>query len=116
MEKCIKDYDPNNEQLRTEVRKLVFNGCSIKKAAKLLNIEIPAACRYVGDYDKVYNRNYMTASRKGYTKEEMEVKIAKLILDGMGFIEVGKLLNIDNVSVKRYFLNCIRARLKSDDL
>lgn len=116
MKKCLSEYDSSNEVLKVEIRKMISNGASVKKIASLLKLEIPTVCAYIDNFDRIYHKNYLTASRKGLTKEELEVKITKLILEGKGFGEVGKLLNIDMVSVKRYFLNCIRARLKSDDL
>lgn len=116
MEKCIREYDPNNEKLKIEIRQMISNGASIHKISSMLGFEIPTVCAYIDNFDRIYSKTYLTATRKGLTKEELEIKITKLILDGMGLIEVGKLLNIDNVSVKRYFLNCVRARLKSNEL
>lgn len=116
MEKCIEEYDENNLELRTEIRMLIAKGVSAKRIAVLLELEIPTVCLYIGDYEEIYKKGYLVAQRAGFTKDEMEVKITKMILDGSGFNEVSRVLGINQSSVKRYFLRCVRDRLKSSDL
>lgn len=116
MDKCLKEYDENNENLKLEIRKFISQGASVHKISEILLLEIPTICLYIGDFDQNYNRQYLSAVRKGLTKEELEIKVSKLILDGKSFTETSEILSLDLVSVKRYFLNCIRARLKSSDL
>ena len=50
------------------------------------------------------------------TKEELEIEITKAILDGEDFVDVAKRTGLVLESVKRYFLRCVRRRLKSSDL
>ena len=116
MEKCIKEYNPNDEDLVRDVRLLLSKGASVKKIAELKGIEIPTVCMYIGDYDQVYRKSFLVAQRRGQTKEELEIDVTKLILDGMGFDEAARHLGINATSAKRYFLRCIRSKLKSSDL
>lgn len=74
-------------------------------------------CLYIGDYSKVYRKSYLVAQRRGETKEELEVKITKMVVEEeKGFNEVSRELMINESSVKRYFLRCIRRNLKDVEL
>lgn len=53
---------------------------------------------------------------QGKTKEELELEVTKLVLDGHGLLEVSDKLGITYTSAKRYFFRCIRKRFKSSDL
>lgn len=53
---------------------------------------------------------------KNIDKEELELEITKMILDGKDFCDVAKETRIVLESVKRYFFRCIRSRLKSCEL
>ena len=79
-------------------------------------MEVPSVIMYVGDYDDVNKKSFLVAQRQGLTKDELEIKVTKLVLDGMGFNEVSRELGINQTSVKRYFFRCVRANLKSEDL
>lgn len=116
MEKCLKEYDPTNKDLEKEIRCLIAEGVSAKRISELKNLEIPTVCLYIGDYDEIHRKSFLVAQRRGLTKEELEVQITKMILDGKGFNEVSRELSINESSVKRYFLRCIRSKLKSSDL
>ena len=116
MNKCIKEYLPDNEGLVREIRLLVAKGVSVKRVAELKSIEIPTVCMYIGDYDQVYRKSFLVAQRRGQTKEELEIDVTKLVLDGMGFDDAARHLSINSTSAKRYFLRCIRNRIKSSDL
>ena len=116
LDKCIREYDPLNECIKREVRILLSKGASVVKISELKSIEIPTVCMYIGDYDQVYRKAFLVAQRRGQTKEELEVDVTKLILDGMGFDEAARHLGINATSAKRYFLRCVRSRLKSKDL
>lgn len=116
MDKCEAEYDPNNENIKVKIRKLVAEGVSTKRIAELEGLEIPTVCLYIGEYDDVRKRSFLVAQRRGQTKEELEIQVTKLILDGKGFTEVSRQLSINETSVKRYFLRCIRSKIKSSDL
>lgn len=116
MEKCVAEYDPTNEALIKEVRLHISKGCSISKISEIFKIEIPTVLMYLGDYSDIHRKAFMVAQRQGLTKEELEVKVTKLVLDGKGFNEVSRELGINQSSVKRYFFRCIRSRIKSIDL
>lgn len=116
MEKCIEEYDPENEELIKIVRLYISKGCSIKKTSEIVGIEIPTTLMYIGEYDEIHRKSFLVAQRKGLTKDELEVKVTKLILDGMGFNEASRALGINATAAKRYFFRCIRARVKSSDI
>lgn len=111
MEKAIKDLEIDRS---TEIRKLLADKCSLAKACEILGIELPAGRVMLGDY--LENRVFTVASNQGKTKEELEIEVTKRILDGEGFRDVSNELGITYESTKRYFLRCVRERLKSSDL
>lgn len=111
MEKAIKDLETDKS---SEIRKLLADKCSLRKACEILDIEVPAGRVMLGDY--IETRSFSVACLRGKTKEELEVEITKMILDGKGFREVSNELGIVYESVKRYFFRCVRKRLKSSDL
>lgn len=116
MVKCIEEYDPQNFQLISTIRKMVAEKVSIQKIAEIKDLEVPTVVMYVGEFDDVYEREYLTATRRGLTKEELEIKVTKMVLDGMSDTDVGRALSISQTCVKRYFMRCVRKRLKSSDL
>lgn len=117
MEKCIKEVDSiDREQTAVEVRKLLSKGCSIYKISELLSLEIPTIMWSISNLEESMNAQYLCAVRKGLTKEGLEIMITKMVLDGKGFNEVSRELKMNEASVKRYFLRCVRAKLKSSDL
>lgn len=116
MEKCIKEYDDQDEDIKKKVRLTLAKGASVVKTAEILGLEVPSVIMYVGDYDDVNKKSFLVAQRQGLTKDELEIKVTKLVLDGMGFNEVSRELGINQTSVKRYFFRCVRANLKSEDL
>lgn len=111
MEKAIADL---NKDCKSELRKLLRESCSLRKACEILDIELPSGRLMLGEY--LDDRNFKVASLQGKTKSELEIEVSKLILDGKNFREVSNLLGITYESTKRYFLRCIRERLKSSDL
>ena len=88
----------------------------MNKIAELEGLEIPTVLLYLGNYTEVNRNTHLVAYRQGLTKEELEVKVTKLILDGKNFTEASKILSIDQTSAKRYFFKCIRRKFKSSDL
>ncbi len=116
MEKCLEEYDPEDEDLRHSVRLYISKGCSVRKASEILGLEEPTVIMYIGEFSEIFKKAFLVAYRQGMTKDELEVKVTRLILDGKGFNEVSRELNINQTSVKRYFFRCIRARLKSSDI
>ena len=116
MVKCIKEYRPKDEELRKKVRLLYAKNASVSKIAEMEGLEIPTVLLYLGNYTDVNKNTGLVAQRQGLTKDELEVKVTKLIIGGMGFREVSKILSIDQTSAKRYFFKCIRSKFKSSDL
>lgn len=116
MQKCKAEWAQQDEGTRNSIRKLIAEGVSAKKIAELKGLEIPTVCLYIGDYSKTYKKAYLVAQRRGETKEELEVKITKLVLGGKGFNEVSRELLVNEASVKRYFLRCVRRNLKDVEL
>ena len=117
MDKCKREWESQEEEVRKSIRQLIAEGVSAKKIAELKGLEIPTVCLYIGDYSKVYRKSYLVAQRRGETKEELEVKITKMVVDEeKGFNEVSRELMINEASVKRYFLRCIRRNLKDVEL
>lgn len=104
------------EKLSEELRDLVFRGASRKKACELLGIEWPVGSLILADFNKPGERAFSVARLNGKSQEEMERFITKEILDGKGFRQVSDETGICYESVKRYFLSCVRKRLKSSDL
>ena len=116
MPKCVAEYLPSNEELQKEIRLLIAKGVSAKKVAEIKGLEIPTVFLYLGDYQEIHKKSFLVAQRRGQTKEELEVQVTKRILDGAGFQEVSRELGINMLDVKRYFLRCVRQKLKSSDL
>lgn len=114
MNKCFLEYDPRNQELIKEVRKLVSTNVSFEKVAELYGLEIPTVSMLVGDYEE--NKTYIVATRRGVTKEELEIEITRLVLSGIGFNEVSKQMNIDETSIKRYFMRCVKRNLNPNKL
>ena len=114
MDKCIREYDPRNYDLIKEIRMLVSTNVSFHRVAELYNFEIPTVSMLVGDYED--SKDYLVASRRGITKEELEIQITKEILNGKGFFEVAKEIKIDETSTKRYFMRCVKRNLNPEKL
>lgn len=111
MEKAILDLEVDRAK---EIRILLADNCSLAKACTILDIELPAGRKMLGEY--LEDKSFSVAFMNNKTTEELEIEITKRILDGEGFREVSNSLGIVYESVKRYFFRCIRKRLKSSDL
>lgn len=106
----------NQEQASQQLRELISKGCSLKKAAELLNIEEPVA-EILNNNFNCSNKKFKVALQKGLTNEELEEIIAKDIIDfEMGFKDCAKKQGLTILNVQRYFLRYVRKRLKSNDL
>lgn len=116
MEKCLNEYFENDEDLRHEIRTLLAKGVSAKRIAELKGLELPTVSLYIGDYDQVYTKAFLVAQRRGLTKDELEKKVVKLVLEGQGFLEAARELSINETSAKRYFLRYVRANLDPNNL
>lgn len=112
MEKAMQDTLLPNKQL--DLRKLIADNCSLVKACKLLNIELPAGRFMLGSYKE--SRNFTVAHTQGKTARELEIEITKRVLDGEGFREISNSTGLVYETVKRYFFRCIRERVKSSEL
>lgn len=114
--KCLLEYDESDTDTQFEIRKLIAEGVSAKRIAELKGLEIPTVVLYIGDYDQVYSKGFLVAYRRGQTKEELEKEVTKKILRGQGFAEVSREMGINETSVKRYFLRCVRANLDYENI
>lgn len=106
----------NCEDVKVELRKLLARGCSFYKACELLKLELPSARIMLGDFNKVGERAFTAAINQGLSKEELEVEVTKRVLSGLGVVEVANDLGLTKESCYRYFLRCVRKRLKASDL
>ena len=111
-----KAYDEcqNMTHLVDDVRSLWWKGATLAKISEILGIEKVTARFFLGKYSE--DRSYGVAYNLQKTKEELEIEITKAILDGEDFVDVAKRTGLVLESVKRYFLRCVRRRLKSSDL
>ena len=118
----IEDFDmvaaleelPEAESLKSMIREDRSREATLVKLKEIYGFQLPTIRSIIGDYGKDYT--YRVATGMGMTKDELEVDIAKRVLDGDTFEKVAKDTGIQLLSVKRYFLRCIRSRLKSCDL
>jgi hypothetical protein len=92
-----------------KLRALIVEGASLKKAAEILDIELPAARVLLGDFNKELEKSFSVARVRGKSKTEMELEITQRILEGEGFIEIGNSMALCRESVLRYFLRCLRS-------
>lgn len=116
MQKCLQEYEPSNTDLARSIRLLIAEGVSTKRVAEIKGLEVPTVCLYIGDYDQIHKKAFLVAQRRGETKEELEIKITSMVLEGKGFNEVSRELSVNETSVKRYFLRCVRRNLKDVEL
>lgn len=96
------------------VRSMYARGASVKFAAEHLGITVYAARTALGDYGA--NKNFAAAVQRGLTPEELEVQVTKKVLAGEGFSAVAKSMGLTETMVGRYFMSCVRKRLKPSDL
>lgn len=106
------DYDESSKKIRQGI----LEGGSLMAVARYYDIELPVARYLLGDFNLVGSRSFVAATKLSLTKDELELKIAKAILDGDGFKKVAKDVGLPDKTVSRYFLRFIRSRLKSSDL
>lgn len=113
MEVAVKELD-TAMGMQKQIRLDKDKEATINKLQELYGFQLPTLRVVIGDYGK--NFNFYVARSMGLTKEELEVDITRRILDGDNFEKVSKDTGIQLISVKRYFLRCVRSRLKSCDL
>ncbi len=113
MKKAVKELESAWRESKA-IRKDYSRRATLEKLHEIYGYEIPTLRVIIGDFRE--NCLFSVATELGTTKEELEISITKRILDGEGFKEVSEDTGISIQSVKRYFLRCIRSRLKSSDL
>lgn len=99
---------------KEDIRKHYARQATVHKLSEMYGYEIPTIRYVIGDYKETLS--YKVASSRGLTKEELEIDITKRILDGDDFRKVSDDMGIQLTDVRRYFLRCIRGRVKSSDL
>lgn len=116
VKKSKTEWSNFDENIGKEIRLLIAEGVSARKIAELKGLEVPTVCLYIGDYDEIHRKAFLVAQRRGETKEELEIKITKMVLDGKGMNEISRELSVNETSVKRYFLRCVRRNLENVEL
>lgn len=97
-----------------EIRRDAGRQATLNKLHEIYGYEIPTLRIIIGDFKE--DRVFKVARELGFTKEELEISITKRVLDGESYEEVSRDTGITPTSVRRYFLRCVRSRLKSSDL
>lgn len=117
MDRALQSIETiDKKQVSLKLREYLSKGCSLKKAAELLEIEEPVA-EILNNNFSCSNKKFKVALQKGLTNEELEEIIAKDIIDlELGFKECAKKQGMTILNVQRYFLRYTRKRLKSNDL
>lgn len=113
MGKCVSEVE-TKQHLAEEARSLWWKGATLSKICEILNLEKPTVRLFIGKFSE--DKAFGVSKLRNKTKEELEIEITKLILDGKDFCDVAEETGIVLESVKRYFFRCIRSRLKSCDL
>lgn len=113
MGKCVSEVE-EKKHLAEEARSLWWKGATLLKICEILNLEKPTVRFFIGKFAE--DKTFGVSKLRNKTKEELELEITKMILDGKDFCDVAKETGIVLESVKRYFFRCIRSRLKSCDL
>lgn len=110
----LREFDMNKAKTdlasvkQDEVRDLMTRGASLKKAAELLGIEIPAARVLLGDFSKDLEKKFSVARSRGKSKEEFEIEITRRILAGEEILDICNSTILCRESVLRYFMRCVR--------
>lgn len=106
----------NAKEIQSKLRYYIANGCSLYYACELCNIELPTGRIMLGDFNKDMEKSFRVALKRQMSKEEMELKIVRTILehpvDGYGFKEAAKDLGLSLESTKRYFIRYLKKNLK----
>lgn len=114
------DMDKAKEDLTKatseDVRKMISKKCSLKRAAEVLGIELPAARVLLGDFNKKEQKAFGVALLLGKTQGELEAEITRDIISGVPWLEVTKKHGVNETSAKRYFMRCIRRHLAPEDI
>jgi hypothetical protein len=101
-------------KVQEKIRADRLKEATINKLSEIYGYQLPTIRVVLGDYSK--DLTHRVAKERGMTKDELELDITKRVLDGDNFDKVSKDTGVQINSVKRYFLRCIRSRLKSCDL
>lgn len=105
MEKAKQDLSTCSKE---SVRDLILTGASLKKAAELLSIEIPAARVLLGDFYKPLEKSFSVAARRGKSKEELEKEITIRLADGETIMDICNSMELCRESVLRYHFRCLQ--------
>jgi len=99
-----------------EMRDLFIEGVSYELISEILDIDLLSVYEGLYLFTKKDVDKYLTAKQKGLTDDELDTKVAKLILLGSSFQECSRELSIDRRTVQRYFIRFFRRRFKINDL
>lgn len=112
-----KFYTETQQYSKRTYNKIVdyrIKGASIKKIAKLLNIEFATVIYYIGT-DNYKKQNYIISNRKGLTEDELGYKIMEKFLKGDGLNKISKDLQLNRNQTSRSFYRYIRKHIEIND-
>ena len=112
-----KFYTETQQYSKRTYNKIVdyrIKGASIKKIAKLLNIEFATVIYYIGT-DNYKKQNYIVSNRKGLTEDELGYKIMEKFLKGDGLNKISKDLQLNRNQTSRSFYRYIRKHIEIND-
>ncbi len=108
----------DDENLITELRKMVYNNCSPIYACEKLGLEWACGRLLLGDF-RERDKGFVASLKRGMTKDQMERRIVQIVYDspkvGNGFKEAAKELDLSLETVRRYFIRYVKNNLKRPD-
>jgi FixJ family two-component response regulator len=97
-------------------RDYLVKGASLNKISEMMGLEIPVVRVLCGSYNKRKHSLHHCAHYNRMTAPELELTIARLVVDGVPYEEVANKLSMSKRSVSRYFTSYFCKRFKSSDL
>lgn len=112
------NYQNNKKLYLTDihlVREMINLNSSYKNICKKLNISMLTLDYLSDNWDQI-SKTHLNASLRNLTKEELSIKIVKLVLEGKSIKEASTELKLDLTTGTRYFLDYIRSNLEISEL
>lgn len=97
------------------VRNMLNLNSSYKNICETLKITL-LTLDYLSDNWDQKSKSFLSASIRNLTKEELSIKIVKLVLEGKSIKEASTELKLDLTTGTRYFLDYVRNNLEVSDL
>lgn len=99
-----------------DVRSLYAKKCSLSKICEILCIEPPAARVLLGDFADKKTKQFNVAYLLGMSQGELEAKITIDVLNDVPIKDICTRYGVNETSMKRYFMRCIRRHLSPEDI